>query len=395
MKLAALSTFSTTVLLARSAIVYSAHPASIQLPDPLVTNAGEKVLSAEAWKSSRRAEVLELFRENVYGRVPVGRPAQLRFERVEPDTQAMDSKAVRKLVRIQYGGPGGEGAFRLILFVPKAAKPAPCMLLICNRATNNIDPARAVKSPFWPAEEIVGRGYAAATFHNEEVAPDNKTSWSNGVFQVFPIAGGRKGDSWATIAAWAWGASRAMDYLETDRDVDARRVAVVGHSRGGKTALWAGAEDERFAMVVSNDSGCTGAALARGKIGERIRDINRGFPYWFCDNYKRFNDREEELPLDQHMLLALIAPRLLYVASASEDSWADPKSEFLAAVHAEPIYKLFNLEGLGSAEMPGPESPLHAGSIGHHIRTGKHDLTAYDWNQFMDFADKHLVARTL
>jgi pimeloyl-ACP methyl ester carboxylesterase len=305
----------------------------------------------------------------------------------------MEGKAVRRQVRIHYGGSGAEGSFRLLLFVPKGATPAPCMLLICNRGPENIDPTRAVKSPFWPAEEIVARGYAAAVFRNEEIAPDNKTSWTNGVFTLFPVPGGRRGDSWGTIAAWAWGASRAMDYLETDRDIDARRVAVVGHSRGGKTALWAGAEDERFAMVVSNDSGCTGAALARGKTGEKIRDINRGFPYWFCDNYKGFNDREHDLPVDQHMLLALSAPRLLYVASASEDSWADPKSEFLAAMHAAPVYKLFGLEGLGTTEMPTPESPLHGGAIGHHIRTGKHNLTVYDWARFMDFADKHLVAR--
>jgi hypothetical protein len=391
-KSASLSVSLAAVLLVSHALLFPGPVTAIDLPDPLLTNAGEKVRSGSDWKSKRRAEVVELFRENVYGRSPVGRPARLRFDVVEPGTEAMDGKAVRKQVRIGYSGPGGEGSFRLLLFVPKARKPSPCMLLICNRDPENIDPTRAVKSPFWPAEEIVARGYVAATFHNEEIAPDNATSLSNGVFKVFTVPGGRKGDSWATIAAWAWGASRALDYLETDRDIDARRVAVVGHSRGGKTALWAGAEDERFAMVVSNDSGCTGAALARGKQGERIRDINRGFPYWFCDNYKRFNDREQELPLDQHMLAALIAPRLLYVASASEDTWADPQSEFLAAVHAAPVYNLFGLEGLGTTEMPGPESPLHSGSIGHHIRTGKHNLTLYDWTRFMDFADKHLQA---
>ena len=168
-------------------------------------------------------------------------------------------------------------------------------------------------------------------------------------------------------------------------------MAVVGHSRGGKTALWAGAEDERFAMVVSNDSGCTGAALARGKQGEHIRDINRGFPHWFNDNYKRFADREDDLPLDQHMLAALIAPRLLYIASATEDSWADPRSEFLAGVHANPVFGLFGIQGLASAAMPNADTPIHEGHIGYHLRTGKHNLTEYDWGCFMDFADKHLV----
>lgn len=363
----------------------------LQLPDPLLTASGVRVTTAAEWTATRRPEVLELFRQHVYGRAPVGRPADLKFEVIDSAADAMNGKATRKQVKISYRGPGGEGSLKLVLFTPNAVKkPAPCFLLICNRpAAENIDPTRAVKSPFWPAEEIVRRGYAAAAFFNGDVVPDKHDGFQSGAFAIYDSAP-RPADAWGAIAAWAWGASRALDYLETDAAIDASRVAVVGHSRGGKTALWAGAEDPRFAMVVSNDSGCTGAAIARGKQGEHIRDINRGFPHWFDDNYKAFADRENELPLDQHMLAALIAPRLLYIASASEDTWADPGHEFLSGVHAAPVFKLFGLDGLMTSIMPKAEMPLHEGHIGYHLRTGKHNLTEYDWSCFVDFADKHL-----
>jgi pimeloyl-ACP methyl ester carboxylesterase len=364
--------------------------AELNLPDPLVMHSGEKAISTEIWRSKRRPEILELFRENVYGRAPVGRPQDMKFAVTDLSEDALDGKARRKLVTISYRGPGGEGAIHLVLFVPKNARePAPCFLLICNRGQENIDPTRKVKSPFWPAEQIVARGFAAAVFLNADVAPDKDDGFSSGVHKIFAPADGRKPDSWGTIAAWSWGASRVMDYLETDKDIDVKRVAVVGHSRGGKAALWAGAEDERFAMMVSNESGSTGAALARGKGGEHIQDINAHFPYWFCQNYKRYNNREQDLPVDQHMLLALAAPRLLYVASASEDAWSDPKAEFQSAVAAGPVYRLFGTDGVSSNQMPKPEAPLQAGHIGYHLRTGKHNLTEYDWDRFMDFAKKH------
>ncbi len=349
--------------------------------------------TSEEWTSKQRPATLELFRKHVYGRAPVGRPKKLSFEIVEEDTNAMEGAATLKIVKISYSGSGGAGSMNLVIFIPNnLEKPAPGFLLICNRGKENIDPTRKEKSPFWPAEEIVARGYLAATFHYEDIVPDDKNAFGKGAFKIFDSKNEKRApDAWGTVAAWAWGASRAMDYLKTDDDIDQSRIAVIGHSRGGKASLWAGAEDERFGMVISNDSGCSGAALARRKHGERVARINGQFPHWFCENYNAFNDKEENLPIDQHQLIALMAPRPVYIASATEDDWADPEGEFLAGVHAAPVYGLFGLKGLGTGKMPEADSPLATGHIGYHIRTGEHNLTVYDWQRYMDFADRHFL----
>ena len=360
------------------------------LPDPLTMADGTKVDSVETWQEKRRPEILELFRKNVYGRAPIGRPDGMTFEVFDFATDAMDGAATRKQVEINFTGKQDGLSMKLVLFVPNdAPKPVPTFLLICNRDPENIDPTRKVKMPFWPAEEVVARGYGIAAFYNGDVDPDKHDEFKNGVHGLFDKPGERPADAWATIAAWAWGASRAMDYFESDESVDHKHVAVVGHSRGGKTALWTGAEDERFAMVVSNNSGCGGAALSRRCYGETVAQINRSFPHWFCDNFNKFSDNEQELPVDQHMLMALTAPRLLCVASADEDLWADPRGEFLATVAASPVYELFGLKGLATTEMPPLDQPVQKGCISYHVRSGGHGLTEYDWNQYMNFADKH------
>jgi dienelactone hydrolase len=355
------------------------------LPDPLVATDGTPVKTAEAWRAQRRPELLELFRTQVYGRMPVGRPADLAFA-VSATPDMMDGLATRKQVAITFSGPGGKGTINLLLFVPtKREKPAPAFLFICNREATNLDPTRATKSAFWPAEEIVARGYTAAAIQVADMDPDWNDGFRNGVHGIFDQ--GRTAESWGALAAWAWGASRAMDNLATDPDIDAKRIAVIGHSRGGKAALWAGAEDERFAMVVSNESGCGGAALARGTTGETVAVINQKFPHWFCANYKQYAGKEDTMPVDQHELLALIAPRPLCVGSAAEDANSDPAAEFRGTAAADPVYALFGLTGLGTATMPKLDAPVQEGTISYHVRTGKHDLTVYDWQRYMDFAD--------
>ncbi|TWT77981.1 hypothetical protein Pla123a_17800 [Posidoniimonas polymericola] len=374
-----------------AAMANAAYADELDLPDPLVAENGQAVTSEHQWFKQRRPEMLELFRTQVYGRAPIGRPGGMRWELENEDPQAMDGAATLSQVAIHLPGRGGEAVVHLTLFTPNnVEEPTPGFLLICNRDLENIDPTRREKSPFWPAERLIERGYFAATFHYADIDPDEHDDFQNGVHGLYDDPDHpRPDDAWGSVAAWAWGASRVMDYLESRADIDRERVAVVGHSRGGKTALWCGAEDQRFALVVSNNSGCTGAALARRKHGERVARINRSFPHWFCENYNRYNDNEDALPVDQHELVALVAPRLAYIASASEDDWADPLGEFLAGVHAGPVYRLLGGEGLTASDMPPADQPLHGGRIGYHLRSGGHNLTEYDWGRFMDFADRH------
>ena len=333
--------------------------------------------------------MLQAFRDTVYGRSP-GKPERLEFKSLEENRNAMDGKATLTRVGIIVQHEGRTHQFELILFLPNAREgPVPVFLLINNRAESNTDPTRQEKSGFWPAEEIVARGYGIAALQYGQLAPDNKDRYRDGVIALFEGSSGpRPPHAWGAIAAWAWGASRAMDYFETNRRIDAARVAIVGHSRGGKAALWTGAEDQRFALVISNESGEGGAALSRRGFGETVVRINTSFPHWFTDTYKTFNGREAELPVDQHMLLALVAPRALYVASADGDLWSDPRGEFLSLAASSPVFALWGDEPIRADQMPPLDTPLIAGRRGYHIRRGGHNLTPYDWQRFADFADR-------
>ncbi len=365
---------------------YESEIPEYTLPDPLTALNGKRVKTGKMWSESRRGEILELFRENVYGRIPESYYTK-SFSVVNNDINAMDGDATLKQVDIIIGSGEDTLVIHLSLFIPnKVEKPVPVFLLINNRDPENIDPSRMIKSEFWPAEEVISRGYAIAAFYNADVDPDNFDNFKNGIHGILD-QGERRGDSWGTLAAWAWGASRCMDYFETDKNIDNKKVAVVGHSRGGKTALWAGAVDERFSIVISNESGCGGAALARRRYGETVARITSVFPHWFCLNYRQFADNEDDMPVDMHMLLALIAPRALYVACAGDDLWGDPKGSYLALYHSMPVYKLLKT----GSDMPGSMPPLDmqiiSGKTGFHIRDGSHNMLLKDWNWFMDFAD--------
>jgi hypothetical protein len=400
------------------AIYDEAKVPAYTLPDPLVCADGTRVTSVSVWKNKRRPELLRLFEKEVYGRAPE-RPNGMRFETVSVVTNALNGLATRKEITVWFTGKTDGPNMSLLLYTPNVAKkPVPALLglnfngnhavttepdvrlsdrwmvsersscIVSNHATAA---CRGIEATRWQVERILARGYALATVYYGDLEPDFASGWKTGVRAALSPAGTNttfKPDEWGAIGAWAWGLSRALDYLETDGAVDAKRVAVIGHSRLGKTALWAGARDERFAIVISNDSGEGGAALARRRIGERTANLNRAFPHWFCGNFKQYDEREEALPVDQHELITLIAPRPVYIASAEEDRWADPRGEFLAAKAAEPVYDLFAKAGLDVAEPPAVNKPV-GDFIRYHLRSGKHDITDYDWEQYLNFADRH------
>jgi hypothetical protein len=371
------------------------------LPNPLITRDGRNVVSVDQWERVRRPELLELFREHVYGRNPFERPDDMRME-VLSTRDAFDGLAVCKQVRITCTGTRGALSFPLTVYIPKKQEmPRGCFLLIVNRVREIITRAGENPQQFWPVGNIVERGYATAAFHNSDIAPDDKNdNFKSGVFGIYETgangpgesAEARAPDAWGAIAAWSWGASRAIDYLVTEPALRGAPVAVVGHSRGGKAALWCGAQDVRVALAIGNNSGNSGAALARTTRGETVGKINERFPHWFARNYHACGADVSRLPVDQHELLALVAPRRVYVASASGDAWADPVAEYRACVEAAPVYQLYGLAGTGSPMQPGIAQPLHDGAIGYHLRKGKHDLTVEDWRYFMDYADRHCRA---
>lgn len=391
------------------------------LPDPLILSDGKPVSEVSTWFEKRRPEILKLFETNVYGKSP-DPPRELPFKVTDRDRNALGGLATRKLVRVGLTRREEGPSLDLLLYLPnQVTGPVPVFLALNFMGNQSIssDPGVPVTESWlrnnealgisdhrateatrgagagkWPLELILKSGFGVATAYYGDIDPDYDDEYKEGIHRYYFLMGQRKpaSDQWGSIGAWAYGLRRAMDYLEKDNDVARRRVILMGHSRLGKTALWAGALDQRFAMVISNDSGCGGAALSRRRFGETVESINRDFPHWFCDNFKQYSGREDQLPVDQHMLLALIAPRPLYVASAAEDLWADPRGEFLSARAADPVYRLLQAGGLDAQEMPPVDQPV-IGTMGYHVRSGGHDVTNFDWEQFIKFARLNLERR--
>lgn len=368
------------------------------LPDPLVLRNGQPVRDAETWFRQRRPELLKLYETHIYGRVPESAP-KLTFSIAETDPKAMDGLAVRKHLVGHLGDSPDGPKVNVLMFLPaKASGPVPVLLHMVffgnPPTTTNSAPGQTPTrrpSEAGPIADILARGYGYATFRYTEIEGDSRTN-SLTLVRKLALSSGQTpaDDDWGGISAWAWGASRVLDYLETDRAVDAKRVALIGHSRLGKTVLWAGARDPRFALVFSSCSGEMGAALARRDYGETVDDMAANFPWQFCGNFQKFSGRWNDMPVDAHEVIALNAPRPVFITGGTQDQWADPRGEFLAAVAAGPVYRLLGKKDLGTSELPPLDTPLISGELGFHYHTGGHTITAADWKAFLGFADKHL-----
>jgi len=389
---------------------------SYDLPELLISNEGVNIQNEVQWNNIRRLEILELYKNFVYGRIPDNN-ISVSFKLKKLNVNALKGRVIQKEVIVTFTNGIETLDMNMLIFLPKkSVKPVPVFLgmnfygnqtihldssititpnyvrnstkflISNNKATEK---TRGVRAERWSVEHILERGYGLATIYYGDLDPDFDDGFQNGIHKLFYKDGVKpKADEMGSISAWAYGLIKAMDYLETEKDIDKKKVIVMGHSRLGKTALWAGALDQRFAIAISNDSGCGGAALFRRNHGESIKSINKHFPHWFCRNFHQFDDKEEQLPIDQHMLISLIAPRPVYVASAVEDKWADPKGEYLSLFYAGEVYSLFGQESFKSKELPEIDQSRMTGNMGYHIRSGTHNLTLFDWERYMDFADQ-------
>lgn len=389
------------------------------LPNPLTLANGRKVKTVKAWEQKKRPETLRIFEEQMFGKIPAGLK-MTSFRVIEESKVTPYENAIRKQVEMYLEKDGRELHVEMLIYLPEKEGKVPVFVgynfygnhtvtddvevrispswvsnntsfgIINNQLTEQ---SRGVRTNRWSIAEILKSGYGLATIYYGDVDPD-RDDFTDGV-HPFAYKYGQtrpQANEWGAISAWAWGLSQAMDYFETDPQIDASKVVVMGHSRLGKASLWAGAHDQRFAIVISNNSGCGGAAISRRRFGETVKRINTNFPHWFCTNFKAYNDNEDNLPIDQHQLIALIAPRPVYIASAEEDLWADPRGEFLSGFQATPVYNLYGLKGIETDEMPGIHQPI-MNHIGYHIRAGKHDVTDYDWQQYIRFANRHFFGK--
>lgn len=381
------------------------------LPELLVTNDGKKIQSKKDWEKTRRPELLELFASEMYGRTPREK-IPVTYQLLKKNTAVFGGKATMEQILFTFTNGGKSTKAILLLFTPNHVKGKVPYLVGYNykgnpstladtsiqyspglfyaRPPEHGDWVRGVQSNRWPFEKIIERGYGVATMCYHDIFPDKANTKQHSIMPLFSdyVPGSSKPDEWQAIGAWAWGSSRILDYLQTRPSTDMKKIVLMGHSRQGKAALWAGAQDTRFSIVISNDSGEGGASLSRRNFGETLKIVSSIKPAWFAPAFNKYHDNEKNLPFDQHELVALVAPRPVYVASAQEDLWADPRGEFLSAYHAGPVYRLYGLKVIETDRMPEINTPVIS-SIGYHIRTGKHDVTDFDWTHFMNFADYH------
>ena len=382
---------------------------AFEVPDVLKCEDGSYVKTARQWERKRRPELLKMFSEQEYGVTPQHTGIKVDYELVASNPEAMGGLATQNQVLFKFRGKNGKThQALLLLYIPNAAKGRVHVIVSYNfhgNQTTTVEEdvlpslskelmedmgsaswVRGEQKSRWSYVLALQRGYAVATMNYHDICPDSPNLLAYGVLPLFPDYL-REKDEWGAIGVWAWGYSRIADYLEKEKRINKNCMVVLGHSRLGKTSLWAGVQDKRFKVVISNDSGCGGAAMAKRVIGENVARITANFPHWFCPAFNVYSENEAALPFDQHELLALVAPRHVYVASAEDDSWADPKGEYLSAYYAGSAYQLYGMQGLPSAGQPPVHQPQHY-DVGYHIRAGKHDVTEYDWQCYLDFCDK-------
>ena len=390
------------------------------LPDPLIFSNGKGVVSPSQWPQ-RRQELFQIFTEQMYGRMPE-RPRHVRFKVYDRDRHALGGKATREQVAILLNGHKDGPRMDLLVYIPNGIKKPPVIFglnfwgnetvdsdpgirisqrwvesshnpfinLSCVQNHRATDACRGIDTGRWPVEKILSGGYALATAYRGDINPDRKDGNAESIRSAYPeLAKG--GDNFSTIAAWAWALSRGLDYLETDRRIDPHRIVAFGWSRLGKAAVWAAATDDRFAALISNESGAGGAKLFHHVAGESIHRLNTIFPYWYCENFKQYDGREAELPFDQNEVLALVAPRPLYVASAIDDKNSDPEGEFLAARAVTRVYEFLGSTGLPATDWPSVNAPV-LGRVSYHVRSGGHNVTDFDWDQYLRFCDRYVKA---
>jgi hypothetical protein len=409
-----------------------------ELPNPLTTDNGKQVTDTCMWWRQRRPEILSQFENEMYGKIPVIadiRGKQIfRIKVISEKRDALNGKATRREVRLYFSEKSEESFLDILLYLPNKVKsPVPAFVMLNFRGNQSItdesdvrictswmtpredgtvidyravESSRGAAKSRWPLERIIDRGYALATACYQDIDPDYDDGFQNGIHPLFYKKGQQRpaANEWGSIGAWAWGLSRILDYVETESRIHSGQMIVAGHSRLGKAALWAGAYDQRFAVVIANNSGCGGGALSKRIFGETIDLLCYVRPHWFCSNFRYYADNEKDLTFDQHELIALIAPRPVYLATAVEDKAADPKGELLSLMNADAVYRLLGTDGIGNAlrasvlqmknnmiydvEMPSLNQSVGA-TIGFHIRSGGHDITDYDWEQFLHFTDKY------